>query len=97
MLLIPFINYTYYDYWDLITKFCPGSLKWNTPFILPQWTLKHCFARVEACVFGSSHVLYTEIKKQIIIQNYDFCSQRSFIPKIVSTHFWSKFFYKYEI
>ena len=30
------INYTfynlYYDYWDLITKFCLGSTKWNTPF-----------------------------------------------------------------
>ena len=22
----------YYDYWDLITKFWPGSSKWNTPF-----------------------------------------------------------------
>ena len=22
----------HYDYYDLITKFCPGSAKWNTPF-----------------------------------------------------------------
>ena len=22
----------YYEYWDLITKFWPGSTKWNTPF-----------------------------------------------------------------
>ena len=22
----------YYDYLDLITKFCPGFTKWNTPF-----------------------------------------------------------------
>ena len=25
-------NNLYYDYWELITKFCPGSTKWNTPF-----------------------------------------------------------------
>ena len=23
----------FYDYWDLITKFWPGSRKWNTPFL----------------------------------------------------------------
>ena len=32
MLLIPFITYTYYDYWNLINKFWAGSTKWNTPF-----------------------------------------------------------------
>ena len=25
-------NNLYYDYWDLITMFCLGSSKWNTPF-----------------------------------------------------------------
>ena len=28
------ITYIYYDYWNLITKFWPGSTKWNTLFIL---------------------------------------------------------------
>jgi len=28
-----FYNKIYYDYWDLITNFWPGSTKWNTPFI----------------------------------------------------------------
>ena len=26
-------TYKNYDYWDLITKFCQGSTKWNTLFI----------------------------------------------------------------
>ena len=34
MLLIHFKTYINYDYWDLITKFWPGSTKWNIPFIL---------------------------------------------------------------
>ena len=29
--VIAFYN-LYYDIWDLITKFWPGSTKWNTPF-----------------------------------------------------------------
>ena len=27
-----YIYNLYYDYWDLIIKFGPGSTKWNTPF-----------------------------------------------------------------
>ena len=30
MLIVPFYN-LYYNYWDQITKFRPGSTKWNTP------------------------------------------------------------------
>ena len=33
----------YYDYWDLITKIWPGSLRWNNSFVSNSWQLDNFY------------------------------------------------------
>ena len=42
----------YCDYWDLITNFCPGSTKWNTPF--KTYLIDNCFMAGKTTVWVQS-------------------------------------------